>query len=118
MDPALYKDVTTSRGLTYHYYFSPAAPSQPTLLFCHGHPSTSHDWRRVVPHFQARGYGIIAPDMLGYGGTDKPTDPAYYLGTGLAKDMVDILDAEGIDTVIAVAHDWYVALIQVLEIPC
>lgn len=106
MDAALYKDVTTSRGIKYHYYYSPAAGVQPTLLFCHGFPSTSQDWRRIVPFFKEKGYGIIAPDMLGYGGTDKPTDPAAYVSSALTKDIVDILDAEKIDKVIAVGHDW------------
>ena len=60
----------------------------------------------MVPFFEKQGYGIIAPDMLGYGGTDKPTDPAVYKGTLMAKDMVDILDAEKIAKVIVIGHDW------------
>lgn len=103
-----YKDTTTSRGYKYHYYFAPARDLKPTLLFCHGFPSTSQDWHRIVPYFEQQGYGIVAPDMLGYGGTDKPTDPAAYKGTLLAKDIVDVFTAENIDKVIAVGHDWYV----------
>lgn len=60
----------------------------------------------MVPYFEERGYGIIAPDMLGYGGTDKPTEPAAYKGTLMAKDMVDILDAENVEKAIAIGHDW------------
>ena len=37
----LYKDLKVSRGLTYHYHYSPAATSSPTLLFLHGFPSSS-----------------------------------------------------------------------------
>jgi pimeloyl-ACP methyl ester carboxylesterase len=106
MDPSFYKTTTVSRGFTYHYYASPAQEGRATLLFCHGFPSTADDWRRVVPYFKEQGYGIIAPDMIGYGGTDKPTDPAVYVGSGTAKDLVDILDAENIDNVIAIGHDW------------
>ncbi|EKM57395.1 uncharacterized protein PHACADRAFT_194943 [Phanerochaete carnosa HHB-10118-sp] len=76
MDPSLYKNVITSRNLTYHYYFSPAQPQKPTLLFCHGFPSTIHDWRHIAPQLQGKGYGVVVPDMLGYGETAKPTDPA------------------------------------------
>lgn len=107
MDTSLYRDFTTSRGLKYHYFFSPAQASKPTILFCHGFPSTARDWRRLVPYFKDKGYGIIAPDMLGYGGTDKPTEPAKYVSSALAKDLVEILDNEGIQQVIAVGHDWY-----------
>ena len=101
-----YKDVTTTRGLKYHYYYVPAQGSKQTLLFVHGFPSTSQDWHRIVPHFEQQGYGVIVPDGLGFGGTDKPTDPAMYKGTLLAKDLIDIVDAEKIDKFISIAYDW------------
>ncbi|OBZ69846.1 Bifunctional epoxide hydrolase 2 [Grifola frondosa] len=66
-------------------YYGPIAP---TLLFIHGFPSTSYDWTRQIKHFQPKGYGIIAPDLLGYG------------------DLVDILDAEHVDKTIGIGHDW------------
>ncbi|KAI0791300.1 epoxide hydrolase [Abortiporus biennis] len=106
MDPTLYKDTTLSRGFNYHYYYSPAKDSKSTILFCHGFPSTSRDWRFSATYFQEKGYGVLVPDMLGYGGTAKPVDPAFYVGSGHARDMVDILDAEKLDKVIAVGHDW------------
>ncbi|KAK7694220.1 hypothetical protein QCA50_001400 [Cerrena zonata] len=101
-----YKDIITKRGYKYHYYYVPAQGSKKTLLFSHGFPSTSQDWSRLVPHFEKQGYGIIVPDNLGYGGTDKPLDPAEYKGTLLAKDLIDIVDAEKVDKVIAIGHDW------------
>ena len=105
MDVSFYKTVKTSRGIKYSYFFAAANGSKPTLLLCHGYPSTSRDWRYLVPYFTDKGYGVIAPDMLGYGGTDKPTDPVEYLPSLMAKDMVDILNAEGIASVVAVGHD-------------
>lgn len=112
MDPALYKDITTTRGLRYHYYFSAARDAQPTLLFAHGFPSTSADWRHQAAFFSAKGFGVIVPDMLGYGGTAKPEDPAAYVSSLITKDLVDLLDAEKIDKVIAIGHDWYVYVPQ------
>ncbi|EKM56416.1 uncharacterized protein PHACADRAFT_91351 [Phanerochaete carnosa HHB-10118-sp] len=106
MDTSLYKDVVTSRGLTYSYYFSPAQPSKPTLLFCHGFPCTSYDWRHIAPRLKDKGYGVLALDMLGYGGTDKPTDPAAYVPSLISKDIIDIMDAEKLDKVIAIGNDW------------
>lgn len=106
MDSQLYKELTTSRGFKYNYYFSPAQGSKPTLAFIHGFPSTAKDWRCIAPHFKNKGYGIIAPDMLGYGATDKPTDPAVFVWSLVVKDIVEILDAEKLDKVIAIGHDW------------
>lgn len=106
MDTQFYKVFTTSREVKYSYFFSSAKSPKPTLLFLHGFPSTARDWRHIVPYFKERGYGIVAPDMLGYGGTDKPVDPAAYLPSLISKDIVEILDVEQLDRVIGIGHDW------------
>ncbi|KAF4605093.1 hypothetical protein EYR40_003876 [Pleurotus pulmonarius] len=106
MDPSLYKDFKTSRGFNYHYFAVAPKNAQPYLLFLHGFPSTSYDWRHQVAHFKDRGYGLIVPDMLGYGGTSIPTDPEAYRKSLICKDIIELLDAEGIKQCIAVGHDW------------
>lgn len=111
MDPALYKDVKTSRGFNYHYYYSPAQSGKRTLLFCHGYPYRSTLWAFIAPAFKEKGYGVLVPDLLGYGGTDKPTDPSKYLYNLMTKDITDILDAENLDRVVAIGHDWYATAI-------
>lgn len=107
MNVSLYKQAVTSRGLKYSYYFCPAQGTKPTLLFLHGFPSTSYDWRQQVAFFQPKGYGIIVPDMLGYGGTDKPDALEAYTPSLMVKDIIDVLDAEKVDMVVSVSHDWY-----------
>jgi soluble epoxide hydrolase/lipid-phosphate phosphatase len=44
--------------------------------------------------------------MLGYGGTAKPTNVEAYGANLIAKDIVDILDSEGIPKAILIGHDW------------
>ncbi|KAJ7046132.1 alpha/beta-hydrolase [Mycena alexandri] len=112
MDERYYKQVKTQRGFTYSYYFSPPAAGKPFLLFSHGFPSASYLWLKQVAFFQPLGYGLVIPDNLGYGGTDKPTDPKLYLASGLVQDMTDILDAENIDKIIAIGHDWGAILLS------
>ncbi|KAJ7207567.1 alpha/beta-hydrolase [Mycena pura] len=106
MDQNSFKQTKTRRGFTYSYHFSAPVGDKPTLLFCHGFPTPAHVWNKVVAFFEPLGYGIVAPDLLGYGGTDKPTDPKFYIGSGHAQDVVDILDKENIGKVIALGHDW------------
>ena len=110
MDPRLYKNVTVRRGLTYRYYYSPPADAgKPTLFFIHGFPSGSCEWARQVVHLQPRGYGILVPDCLGYGGTDKPEDVESYRVKALSDDLLDVLEAEiPSGAVIGIAHDWSV----------
>ena len=106
MDPSLYKDASID-GLQYHYYYHPAkSASSPTLLFLHGFPSTSDHWAHQAVYFSNKGYGVIALDMLGYGGTSKPSDLKPYEGSTLASHCIRILDGEGVQKFVAVSHDW------------
>lgn len=103
-----------STGHTYNYVSIPASGSSPTILFLHGFPSTSHDWRHQISHFSSKGYGILAPDLLGYGGTSKPTISSIsaYKGRRMASELVEILDHEKITSVHGVGHDWGVTLLS------
>ncbi|KAL0572420.1 hypothetical protein V5O48_009538 [Marasmius crinis-equi] len=108
LDPSSYKNITVSRGIKYNYYLSPPRTNdQRFLLFLHGFPGLSYDYRFQVDFFKDAGYGIIVPDMLGYGGTDKPTDTEMYKSSLVTRDIVDILDAESVpNDVVVVGHDW------------
>ncbi|TCD71072.1 hypothetical protein EIP91_000164 [Steccherinum ochraceum] len=106
LNPKKYKDITVSRGAKYHYYFSAPQGDKPTLLFAHGYPSLSRDWRAIALPLEELGYGIVVPDMFGYAGTDKPKDPEQYRLKLLCQDLVDILDAEDVKRVVAIGHDW------------
>lgn len=101
------------RGLTYTYYTSPAKANKPTILLCHGFPDSATLWADAANnHLIPNGYGVIIPDLLGYGGTSKPTDPALYAFDVMSSDIVAILDAESIDKVISLGHDWGCGLAQ------
>ncbi|THH06110.1 hypothetical protein EW146_g9715 [Bondarzewia mesenterica] len=106
MNTSLYKEIHVERGLNYHYFYSPASSGAPTLLFLHGFPSTSRDWRHQVDFFHPKGYGIVAPDMIGAGRTSRPLDSRAYRLNLLADDIINIIDAENVDKVVGVAHDW------------
>ncbi|KEF59625.1 uncharacterized protein A1O9_04471 [Exophiala aquamarina CBS 119918] len=98
---------TTTRTFTYSYiHILPQSPNTQYILFLHGFPSTSHDWRHQISFFVAKGYGILAPDLLGFGDTSKPRDLEMYRGKRMASDIVEIMVSEGVGMVIGVAHDW------------
>lgn len=107
MDTLTKKTLTTKRGFEYTYFVCPAVDGKPTLLLQHGWPDRAAEWEGVITNYlRPAGYGIIAPDLLGYGETSKPTSAAAYKYTGLASDMVEILDAENVKKVISLGHDW------------
>jgi soluble epoxide hydrolase/lipid-phosphate phosphatase len=88
------------------------------LLFLHGFPSTSYEWRHQLKFFIERGYGVLAPDLLGSGNTSKPLDVNSYVGRSMASSIISILDHEKLcvpgKEVIAIAHDWGTYLLSQL----
>ena len=101
-----FKDFVTSRGFNYHYYSSTPSTGKPTLLLVHGFPSLAVDWHNQIAYFSERGYGLIVPDQLGYGGSDKPVEAIAYTHSSLAKDLIEILNHEKATDVVAIGHDW------------
>lgn len=93
-------------GRTYSYILIPAKESRPTILFLHGFPSSSFDWRHQIAHFSRLGYGVLVPDLLGYGQTSKPLEPAEYTGKRVVHDLAELLDIEGLSKVHGVGHDF------------
>ena len=93
-------------GTTYRYAINPPLEKEkPYLLFLHGFPETSYSWVNQIEYFTRRGYGIIAPDLLGTGGTDKPVELEAYSLKTMASEIAKLLDCEGLDKVVAVSHD-------------
>ncbi|MFC8878038.1 alpha/beta fold hydrolase [Streptomyces ardesiacus] len=74
------------------------------VVFVHGTPSYSYEWRNVVPHVEAAGHRAITYDLLGYGRSERPVDrdTSVAAQTDLLAGLLDALDIE--QTAI-VAHD-------------
>jgi haloalkane dehalogenase len=76
------------------------------VIFMHGEPTWSFLWRKVIPPVRDAGFRCIAPDLAGFGGSDKPTDIGWYSydrHTELAASLLEDLDLRGATIVV---HDW------------
>jgi pimeloyl-ACP methyl ester carboxylesterase len=78
----------------------------PLVLFCHGFPETSHSWRHQLRDVAAAGYHAVAPDMRGYGLSDRPAEIDQYTIFHLVGDMVALVGALGASSAVIVGHDW------------
>ena len=78
----------------------------PLVLLLHGWPESWYSWRHQLPALAAAGYHAVAPDMRGFGGSDKPAAVAEYDIQHLTADVVGIIDALGEKTAVVVGHDW------------
>jgi haloalkane dehalogenase len=88
----------------------PADGQKETILLLHGEPTWSYLYRRMIPTLLAAGHRIIAPDLIGFGRSDKPTDRGAYSYNGHVAWMQEFLDriteAEGLGPLAAFVQDW------------
>lgn len=97
---------TASSGNTYEYIrIEASSPTKSTIAFFHGFPAIAFGWRHQIKYLADKGYGIIAPDLLGYGGTSKPEPASAYRMRIMVEDIREVLDHEKIDTFHGVGHD-------------
>jgi pimeloyl-ACP methyl ester carboxylesterase len=80
------------------------APSTEAIVFLHGNPGSGRDWQQLVEQTGAFARAL-APDMPGFGQADKPGDFDYTV-EGYARYLEALLQAEGVQRVHLVLHDF------------
>lgn len=94
------------------------AGSGPLVLLLHGFPELAVSWRAQIQALADAGFHAVAPDMRGYGGTDKPEAREAHTILHLVGDMVDLVRALGEARCVVVGHDfgasvaWHCALLR------
>src|SRR5271169_5983887 len=78
----------------------------PVVLLCHGWPESWYSWRHQLKALADAGYRAVAPDMRGYGQTDRPDAIDQYTLLHLAGGMVGLLDTLGEERAVIAGHDW------------
>lgn len=90
-------------GARMAYWESGPSDGEPVLLL-HGYPASHHCWRHQFPAL-ARQHRVIAPDLLGWGRSERPLHLRFDYDTETAR-IGRLLDALGIDAVNLVGHDY------------
>ena len=80
--------------------------SGPAVLLLHGFPDSSALWRHQVPALVSAGLRVIAPDLRGFGQSDKPEAVEKYAISRSVADIVAVLDELGAERAHVVGHDW------------
>ncbi|KAJ4305655.1 hypothetical protein N0V90_001186 [Kalmusia sp. IMI 367209] len=110
--PSSKKSHTLTTGHTYTYTHTPPSTSiHPTFLLLHGFPTASQTWHALMHYLTAAGYGVLAPDLLGYNGTSKPVNVQEYACSKMSAHIAELLSHEKITRVIGVGHDWGAVLL-------
>jgi pimeloyl-ACP methyl ester carboxylesterase len=84
------------------------------VLLLHGFPDSSHLWRHQVAALTDAGFRVIAPDLRGFGRSDKPQAVQDYALPILLGDVTGIMDRLGVECTHVVGHDWGAALAWML----
>lgn len=88
------------------------AGSGPLVLMCHGFPESWYSWRHQLDALADAGFHALAPDMRGYGQTDRPTEVEAYDIFRLTGDLVGLVNALGGEPTVLMGHDWGAWVVQ------
>ena len=78
----------------------------PLVLMLHGFPESWYSWRHQIPAVASAGFHAVAPDMRGYGKSDKPADISTYNQVEVTNDIIGLISSLGYKTAIVFGHDW------------
>lgn len=78
----------------------------PLVLLLHGFPELWYSWEKQMTALAEAGYHVVAPDMRGYGQTDRPTKGEQYTQLHLVGDIIGLLGVLGEQQAVVAGHDW------------
>ena len=78
----------------------------PLVVLLHGFPDFWYGWRDQIPAIAAAGFRVVAPDLRGYGRSDKPAGVSAYGIRTLASDVAALIENLGSARAHVVGHDW------------
>lgn len=103
-DIAIRHEFVRANGLRFHVAVCGEGPA---LALClHGFPECWFSWRHQLPLLARLGYRAWAPDLRGYGESDRPARRESYGIEVLLEDVAGLIDASGAERVALLGHDW------------
>jgi pimeloyl-ACP methyl ester carboxylesterase len=90
----------------------------PLIILCHGFPECWYSWRHQLPALAGAGFHAVAPDLRGYGRSDRPEELDKYTLLHYVGDIVGLLDALDVKQAVIAGHDvgapvaWQAALLR------
>jgi haloalkane dehalogenase len=103
-----YEEISDGEGGTLRvHYLREGAPEAPVVVLLHGEPSWSYLYRTMIPVLVGAGLQIVAPDLVGFGRSDKPTERSDYTYARHVEWMRELLfDRLALTDITLVGQDW------------
>lgn len=102
-------DIIHTNGINMAVYRAgpnPEDTDKPPVVLMHGFPEIAYSWRYQIQALAQAGYPVFAPDMRGYGLSDKPEGVQEYTMKKLCDDMAGLLSFYGMTKAAFIGHDW------------
>ncbi len=97
---------TEHAGHRVHYIDEGARDAAVTVLCLHGNPTWSYLYRHMIPVFTGAGLRVVAPDLIGFGRSDKPVDEATHTWALHRAMLLAFVDQLDLKNVMLVCQDW------------
>jgi haloalkane dehalogenase len=106
--PHYREDLPGYAGLRMHLLDEPAqgTPNGRVALCLHGQPTWSYLYRKMIPGLTAAGYRVVAPDLFGFGRSDKPIDEATYTFDFHRGSLMRLIEVMDLRRITLVCQDW------------
>jgi len=105
-EPHYVDDLPGYESLRMAYIDEGPADADTVFLCLHGEPTWSYLYRKMLPVFTAAGSRVIAPDLFGFGRSDKPVDDAVYTFDFHRNSLLRLLERLDLSNVALVCQDW------------
>ncbi len=99
-------DLPSLAGLRLHYLDEGSRDAPLTWLCLHGNPSWSYLYRKMIPVFLAAGHRVVAPDLIGFGRSDKPKKESAHSFGWHRQVLLEFVDQLDLKNVVLVVQDW------------
>ncbi|WP_296873243.1 tRNA adenosine(34) deaminase TadA [Tibeticola sp.] len=104
--PQFVSDLPALAGLRLHYLDEGPADAPLTWLCLHGNPGWSYLWRHFIPVFLAAGHRVVAPDLIGFGKSDKPKKEAAHRFGWHRQVLLELVERLNLQRVVLTVQDW------------
>jgi pimeloyl-ACP methyl ester carboxylesterase len=106
LSPDYIDDLAGFAGLRMQYVDAGPRDGERVFLCLHGQPTWSYLYRKMIPVFAASGARVVAPDLFGFGRSDKPDDDAWYTFTRHRQSLLAFVERLDLRNVTLVVQDW------------
>ena len=104
--PKYVNDLPSIPGLRMHYLDEGLENSEVTWLCLHGNPAWSYLYRKMIPVWLAAGHRVVAPDLIGFGKSDKPKKDSFHHFETHRQSLLDLITHLELQSVVLVVQDW------------